>query len=342
MENTFNVLSIDGGGVRGIIAARILEEIEHQTTKRIAEMFDLVVGSSTGGILALALAKPSQDGVQPQYDARSLKELYKNNAAKIFAPRSGFKKVLPARRRRYSPEGLEEVLTEYFGDAKFSDAITDVMVTAYDTEKRGPVLFRTTDRVLDGRVKEDYLMRDLARATSAAPTYFPPARINRVDEIQEASTLIDGGVFANNPAVCGLVEALRLKHETKDNRKIVIVSVGTGSLTRRYLYEQVAKWGLVDWARRILDICFDGVADLVHDQMRYLMNSGTHIGEYFRLQAPLQEPSDDLDNTSTENLRKLENTAGEILDNHKDDIGRIVRILVSKGSSSRENSQSAI
>src|SRR5215216_1170838 len=136
------VLSIDGGGIRGIIPAMVLAEIERRTGKRIAEMFDLV-GTSTGGILALGVTKPGQDG-KPEYSAKKLIDLYETEGGKIFS--------IPVWHRihsagglaeeKYPAKGIEEVALEYFGDVHLAQALTEVLVTAYEIEKRGPWFFK--------------------------------------------------------------------------------------------------------------------------------------------------------------------------------------------------------
>src|ERR671916_836359 len=131
------VLSIDGGGIRGIIPAIVLAEIERRTGKRIAEMFDLVAGTSTGGILALGLTKPGQDG-KPEYSAKKLIELYETEGDKIFSM-SVWHRVHSGwglAEEKYPSESIEEVAKLYFGDVALWQAHKEVRVTAYEIEKR--------------------------------------------------------------------------------------------------------------------------------------------------------------------------------------------------------------
>src|ERR687894_1010021 len=114
MAETFKVLSIDGGGIRGIIPAMILAEIEDRTGKRIAEMFDLVAGTSTGGILALGLTKPGQGG-KAEYSAESLIELYETEGGRIFDRTVWHRlhSVGGLAEEKYSSKGIEEVAHRY-------------------------------------------------------------------------------------------------------------------------------------------------------------------------------------------------------------------------------------
>ncbi|MBA3509431.1 MAG: patatin-like phospholipase family protein [Thermoleophilaceae bacterium] len=172
MAERIRVLSIDGGGIRGIIPALVLAELERRAGRPVADLFDLVAGTSTGGILALALAQPGRDG-RPARTAEELVELYETEGPRIFARDllQRIRSVEGLADERYSAEGLDRALKRYLGDTRLPDALTPVLVTAYDTAAREAVLLSRDD---------DLAMRDAARATAAAPTYFealePPGR----------------------------------------------------------------------------------------------------------------------------------------------------------------------
>lgn len=169
-QDIFKVLSIDGGGIRGIIPAMILAKIEKETKKSIAENFDLIAGTSTGGILALGLSKKGDTG-GPQYEAQDLVNIYEKRGSEIF-DRSfwkGVSSVVGFADEKYSHEGIEKVLDEYFGTASLKDACTRTLISCYDISEREP-LFLKSWKENNGSVK----MKDAARATSAAPTYFEP------------------------------------------------------------------------------------------------------------------------------------------------------------------------
>ena len=172
------ILSIDGGGIRGIIPATVLAEVERRTGKPVAEAFDLIAGTSTGGILALALTRPGDAG-GPAYRAEDLVGLYEREGPGIFS-RSLCKRIRSVDGlldERYPSHGLEDALDTYLGDARLSDALTDVIVPAYDIERRGTFFFKSRKARIDEA--DDFAMRDAAHATSAAPTYFEPVRIER-------------------------------------------------------------------------------------------------------------------------------------------------------------------
>jgi len=144
MADPIRVLSIDGGGIRGVVPAVILGEIERLTGKPIAESFDLIAGTSTGGILALALTVPGPDG-RPRYSARDLIALYEKEGSRIFG-RPKWHWLRPLRillEEKYPADGLEAVLAEYFDDCRLKDAVTEVVVTSYETERRLPFFFKS-------------------------------------------------------------------------------------------------------------------------------------------------------------------------------------------------------
>lgn len=309
----FKILSIDGGGIRGIIPARVLAEIESQTGKRIAEMFDLICGTSTGGIIALSLVCPGAHG-KPKYAARDLVELYEEHGEKIFP--SGYWRrtdnLQNYYRPRYSPEGLKGVLRKYLKDVLLKEALTDVLIPSYEIERRVPFFFKS--RKARGKQTHDFLMRDVALATSAAPTYFPPHKIQtRVTD--ERFVLVDGGIFANNPALCGFVEA---KKNYEEADEIFILSIGTGARTTSLWYEESKDWGRIGWAQSVIDIALDAVSNTVHYQMNELNRHDPKL-KYYRFQVRLDAENDKLDDTNERTLR-VYSFIGEVMIRENQDL----------------------
>lgn len=277
------VLAIDGGGIRGLIPALVLAEIERRTGRRVATLVDLIAGTSTGGILACALARPDP------LPAAQVAGLYEQEGPRIF-DRSLLKRVTSADGyldERYDDAGLVAALRRYLGTARLADATVPVLLTAYDVEGRSAVLLRSND---GGAVS----MVDAAHATSAAPTYFEPVRVG-------AMTLVDGGVFAVDPALLAFAEVANGSLD-------VLVSLGTGEHTRPLHYDQVKGWGKLEWASPIIDVVFDGSADAVDAQLVRLAGD-----RYVRLQTRLDEASDDLDDASARNLAALRREAERLI-----------------------------
>ena len=303
------VLSIDGGGIRGIIPAVVLAELERRTGRRAAELFDFMAGTSTGGILACALAKPDP------LPAAELVALYEEEGPRIFH-RTLLKRVFSVdglTDERYEDDGLNAALQRYLGDARLRDATVPVFVTAYDIKDRFAFFFRS-ERAVDDPTY-DFSMADVARATSAAPTYFEPVEVT---DAAGARTypLVDGGIYAMNPAACAFVEHPR--------EIALIASLGTGSQTRAYEYHRARWWGQLEWARPVLDMGFDGMADTVGFQLeRLLPDDG-----YVRLQPELLRANDDMDDASPENLRALRAEAEALIDARSADLDAMCARLV--------------
>jgi patatin-like phospholipase/acyl hydrolase len=308
MSNLIKVLSIDGGGIRGIIPAMVLAEIERRTGKRIWGLFDLVAGTSTGGILALGITKPSPSG-GPEYTAEDAIQLYERQGERIFW-RPVWRRVPLLSwllEEKYPSSGIEDVLAEYFGEARLSDALTEVLITSYDIERSKPYFFKRNKA--REKVNRDCPMRWAARATSAAPTYFQPAKLP-VEGSSDYRALIDGGVFANNPAMCALVEG---RSNPKLDAELLLVSLGTGELTRRLPYDEVKDWGLARWAQPVLDLVFDGVSDAVDYQLRQLLSVTPGHERYYRFQVKLDEGNDAMDDASPGNIRVLKLLAEDMI-----------------------------
>ena len=277
------VLAIDGGGIRGLIPALVLAEIERRTERRIAQLVDMIAGTSTGGILACALGKPDP------LPAAEIAALYEEEGPRIF-DRSLLKQITSLGGyldERYSEQGLLRALERYLGDIPMSAATVPLVLTAYDTEARAIHLLRSEGE------HSGATMVDAAHATSAAPTYFEPVRL-------DGATLVDGGVFATNPSLVAYAEV--------GGRLELLLSLGTGEHTRPLPYEKIKDWGQLEWARPVIDVVFDGGQDAVDLQLRALLTNG-----YVRLQTQLEQASDDLDDASEDNLARLRDEAERLI-----------------------------
>ena len=306
-ERCYRVLALDGGGIRGLIPAEVLREIETSMRRPISGMFDLIAGTSTGGILALGLTKPGEPG-KPQFTAGDMCDLYLNEGTTIF-PHSIFHDVRTLHGladARYPAGPIERVLAQRFGETMLSQALCEVVIPSYDLSAPAPFFFK---REYAKNETEDWDMRMafVARATSAAPTYFDPAILPSASGRGDHA-LVDGGTFANNPTLAGYVDALRLKG---DLPRVLVVSIGTGLPPQTpgsgpipIEASQVADFGLVKWARPLLEVVLDGVPKAVEYQMG-VIHAASPALSYYRLQSDLPTASHALDDASPENCAKL-------------------------------------
>jgi uncharacterized protein len=325
------VLSIDGGGIRGLIPAIVLTAIEERCGKPIAELFDLIAGTSTGGILALALTCPGEGG-GPKFSARELIAFYEDDGPDIFR-RSLVRKVLTLDGfldKRYSNSALRSSLDSHLGDARLRDAIKPVVVTAYDIQRRNAFFFRSAraagaERATEPPEAYDFPMAGVALATAAAPTYFEPVELQSA--AGESFALIDGGVFATNPGMCVYADLRR----TGPVGDVEFVSLGTGSQTAMHAIDirSARRWGLLGWVRPVIDVMFDGVSDTVEFELTQLLGD-----RYVRLQTKLTKASEALDDASPSNMRRLREQAEELVNEKSSEIDRLCRVLSQPGPGS--------
>ncbi len=322
LKKTARVLSIDGGGIRGIIPAIILAEIEKITKTPISRMFDLIAGSSTGGVLALALAAPGEKG-KPRYTAEQLISLYEIEGQRIFSRTlthyiTALGNIID---QKYPDRGLNSVLHKYFDITMLSESLTEIIIPAYEIERRTPFFFKSYYAKDPQKKHYDFLMKTVARATCAAPTYFEPARVATNDR-SEYYALVDGGLVANNPAMAAYIETKELfPRVTPEN--FFLLSLGTGRVTRRLPYEDAKGWGVGGWAKPLLSSVYDAVSQTVNYQMEKILGPGN----YMRIQARLDEDNDDLDNVTPENIRDLKVLAENLLWEKRTEIKMLCDIL---------------
>lgn len=339
------VLALDGGGIRGIIPAKVLSVLEQLAERPVVELFDVIVGTSIGGIAALALVLPRDDG--PPAPASEIGEFYTRNSPTIFpkAPvafprtredlrelisRVGMQAAIFGSNpewgnARYSPEGIEHALRDQFGEAHLSDALIDVVVTAYDIQTSSPMLFRSADA--RSNPDADFLMRDVARATSAAPTAFPPLHLKTPDGTDHI--LIDGGIFANNPAMIAYGEAMRLAAWRGFRFKgIDLVSIGTGLPPDEEVeYEEFISRSWLRLAEDIFEAANRGQCSLYDSLLRSLLED-----HYTRFQSVLPaEANFAMDDASEANIAALRDTADRLVEERIDDLTRLARELSPKG-----------
>jgi uncharacterized protein len=316
MKKTIKVLNIDGGGIRGLIAVIILAYIEEVTKIRIALLFDLIVGTSTGGIVTLGLTKPNHIN-KPQYSATDLIKFYEIEGPKIFQRSIRHKMFpIPLFQQKFRSRNIELVLAKYFGNTMLSEATNDILIPSFDVETLSPYFFKR-HKARNNPEKSDFLMRDVALSTSAAPTYFPPYKLKSQHPAEPEKVLIDGGLFANNPSLCGYVEAKWLYRETEH---FLVVSIGTGNISRRVPFKAIKHAGIAGWSRHLLDIVFDGISDTVHYQLEHLLCT---IGSrnYYRFQADVKDNA--IDDASAENIQFLKLIAYRIIEERNHDLNEL-------------------
>lgn len=331
------ILSIDGGGIRGILPGQILVKLEAILQKqsndpdaRIADYFDLVAGTSTGGILACALLcpeDPSNAASRPKYTAQDAVDIYLERGDDIFDV-SLWESVWSGGGvldEKHDAAELEEALQDFMGDTKLSQLLKPCLVTAYDIKRRCPFFFRQ-HRAAE-RNSYDFLVRDVCRSTSAAPTFFEAARVKSMTSI--TYPLIDGGVFANNPAMCAFTDARSEqvfgKRVAKD---MIMLSIGTGGVKKGYPYRKAKDWGKAEWIVPMIDILMTGNSDTVRFQLQHIFEAERVENQYLRIDPDLRDASPEMDNASQENLLALKEAGTEAAQDHEEELETFAKLLL--------------
>ena len=336
MSKFTRILSIDGGGIRGIIPGQILISLENKLKERsgnpnarLADYFDLMAGTSTGGILTCLYLCPNQDSsASTKYSATQAVDLYLKNGGLIFKSTLWQKitSLFGFSDEKYDETPLERLLASFLGEHQLSDLIKPCLVTAYDIENRKTTFFTQHDAIK--YPAKDFPLLQVARATSAAPTYFQIAKA--MSEAQKDYSFIDGGVFANNPTLCAYAE-VRHKFESRPTAKdMLILSLGTGHVYKSYEYRKAKNWGAVGWIRPLLDILMSGVSETVDYQLKQLFDSVGTSENYLRIDEPLQFADSGLDNASPENLQALRKEGEFCVEKYDQQLEKFAQMLVGK------------
>ncbi len=302
------ILSIDGGGIRGIIPGQILVALEgklkaksNNADARLADYFDMVAGTSTGAILSAAYVCPNSDG-RPKFSAQEAVDFYLEDGDEIFDV-SFWQKLRSMgglTDEKYSAEDLERVLATAFGDIKLSELLKPTCLVAYDVKRRKQVIFKQHTAV---EKNADFLVKDALRGSTAAPTYFEAARIYSTPPERRKYVLVDGGMVANDPTLCAYSEALKFDG-VSGIKDMLIVSLGTGKQLKSYTYPQVKDWGPIGWAKPSIDIALEGGPQMTSYYMEK-MAATVNSNLYLRIQPKLYEASTELDNATPGNIENL-------------------------------------
>ncbi|MCX6181858.1 MAG: patatin-like phospholipase family protein [Bacteroidetes bacterium] len=341
MTKLIRVLSIDGGGIRGIIPGQVLVYLEKQlqiksgnANARIADYFDFVAGTSTGGILTCALLTPDAPGsTKAKYTATEVLGFYKDRGTDVFNL-PFWHKIKSADGvvdEKYPSDGIESALKDYFADGQFKDLIKPCLITSYDIERRRAHFFTSIDAKVDA--DSNFKVVDVARSTSAAPTYFQAASVKAMSGKEFA--LIDGGVFANNPTLCAYAEIRQHVKNFADSQKnatakeMMILSIGTGVSEKTYMYEDAKDWGMAQWVKPIIDIMMSGVSETTDFVLQQMFDSVDKPEQYVRVNIEIpQGTSTEMDNATPENIKALMLLGEKLVDDQKRTLDKVVDMLL--------------
>jgi patatin-like phospholipase/acyl hydrolase len=250
---SFQILALDGGGLRGIFSAAILAALEEDLQVSVVDHFDLIAGTSTGGIIALGLGL----GLRP----RQILEFYADLGAQVFRSPPGLGQARQLLRAKYQPGPLRAALTGVFGDQTFGESAKRLVITSYNLGADDVYLFRTAHHP---RLRRDWRERavDVAMATSAAPTYLPGFPLS-------GTRLVDGGLWANNPAMVAVVEAVGTCGIPLEALRVF--SLGT-TVEVRHRSRRLDRGGVLPWARAAVDVILRAQSISANNQVQHLLS----------------------------------------------------------------------
>lgn len=342
MKKKVRILSLDGGGIRGIISCVILKYIEEQLqildnpNAKIGDYFDLVAGSSTGGLITAFILFPDENK-NAKFSVQEVLNLYTQKGEEIFNV-SFFEFLLNPfglLKEKISERNLEKQLQEIFNNLELKDFIKPCLITSYDITGRRAKFFTSHDA---SDSLENFYVKDVCRATSAAPTYFEPAKIRSL--YNQEFTLIDGGVYANNPALCAYAEARKIAFSTVINDEskpnypsisdMIIVSIGTGTVLKPYHFEDFDNAGKLKWISPLIDILLSSNVETVDYHLRKMYETlgQRNAKNYHRLMPGLKNASPELDDTSKNNIFNLIQAGLDFVNENREELNNIAKKII--------------
>ncbi|KAE8100639.1 hypothetical protein FH972_018517 [Carpinus fangiana] len=340
--NFISVLSIDGGGIRGLIPGTILSFLESELQKldgedaRIADYFDVISGTSTGGLVSAMLTAPDENN-RPLFAAKDIKDFYLNHCPRIF-PQNNCplfplvtKIIKSLSGPKYDGKYLHNIIREKLGSIRLHQTLSHVVIPTFDIKRLQPTIFSSYE--VKKNPSMDALLSDICIATSAAPTYLPTYYFETKDaegKVLREFNLTDGGVAANNPALVAMGELSKemirgspdfFPIKPMDYGRFLVISLGTGSPKNdeKYNAHGAAKWGILDWLTKggstpIIDVFSQASGDMVDLHLSVVFQALHSEKSYLRIQDDtLSGVVSSVDVATTKNLDDLVKAGEELL-----------------------------
>ncbi|KAL7089333.1 hypothetical protein ACP275_13G180900 [Erythranthe tilingii] len=336
------VLTIDGGGVRGIIPGVILEFLESQLQKldgedvRLADYFDVIAGTSTGGLITVMLTAPNEKN-RPLFAAKDIKDFYLENCPEIFPQErdnlvshtaTTLKCLLSG--PKYDGKYLRALLKKKLGDTKLHETLTNIVIPTFDIKKMSHTIFSSYEVKNDPSL--DASLSDICLGTSAAPTYLPAHYFKTKDSKGKKTkfNLIDGGIAANDPCFIAIAEIIRMKMDEendsifqrspKEEGRFLVLSLGTGSAqVHKYDAKKASKWSVLRWLKNrksnpLLDVIFQAIQHITNYYGSTFVGALHSSGNFLRIQdETLVGVTSSVDVATKKNLKNLVKVGEELL-----------------------------
>ncbi|KAJ7548463.1 hypothetical protein O6H91_07G013400 [Diphasiastrum complanatum] len=311
------ILSIDGGGMRGIIPARILAHLEQSLQRksnnpkaRIADYFDVAAGTNSGGITATLLLTPDENGL-PLFQPQQICDLFAKKGNPIFKSSLLSRLIKSQQPTKQIERFLKQILIRDTQELTLRDTLKPLLIPCYDLSSSGAFLFSRAGAM---EAEEwNFPLWQICRATTASPLWFRPAQVRSVDG-KTVCTAVDGGLVMNNPTASAITHVLHNKKEfptVGGAKDLLVLSLGTGQFDQSLQYEKVRRWRPDQWAKPMMNVVADGISDMV-DHTVSLAFSDCHQN-YLRLQ-PSGGAALGMDDPSPSNVKRFLKMADDLLE----------------------------
>lgn len=325
-KKVVKILTIDGGGIRGLIPAMVIAELEKRMGKPVTEVFDLMAGTSIGALITMGLTLPNEQGKQ-RFSGEDMVGILEKEGPNIFS-NTLWHRIFSAGSvfdAKYPHEGMEEVFDRYYAKHELKDAVTEVLIPSYEIETGEPFFFKRHDAREDER--KNFFVKEVVMAATAAPTFFPPYKVEPTrNPVIPHMAFCDAVVYANNPAVCAYVEAKTL---FPDAEEYLIVSLGTGEFSEQLLYELTNRWGVSQWIRFLFTVMMNGNSDMVDHQMKTLFKTkGDKLNHFYRFQIRLHEEEVTMDDASPQKTHILKLIGENLINDTTQQMDEVVKKLL--------------
>ena len=329
--NRTRILSIDGGGIKGIVPAvvlshleKLLQDLSNNPSSRIHDYFDLFSGASTGAIIVAGLLSPDNNN-RPKYSSKEILDLYLENGEIIFNSSlfQGIKSVSGIVNVKYSPEGIESVFEKYFGHSELKHLLKPSLIPVYDLSRGKNYFFRQQKAINSQR--HNFYVKDLLRAATSALTFFPPAQVSTINN-NEHRCFVDGGVFANNPALSAYAE-FRYHNSQLHAKDTMMLSLGTGRKTTNLDCKVTANWGAAEWLYQGSYLTSNAVSSASDYQLNAVYGNQSN---YLRLDSTFDDyQNSSMDNTDRDYLDYLISLGESIVRDKRSEINSFAEELIS-------------
>ncbi len=317
-QEYIRILSIDGGGIYGILPIHVLDYLEKASGRPVSELFDLMVGTSTGSIPIVMLTIPGEDG-RPRYQAKDALFVYNHQAPKIFYS-PWYNSLLTLNGvlgPKYVTSSRYDLLNSYLGDLYFDQLINNVVIPVYDIQEKDPLLFCNWKN--SGLQDENFTVTNLLLSSISPIALFPGVVFG---SNHQRFFLADAGLCVNNPALASLLLAMKMY----PNKKYILVSLGTGAIKEiTSPAEKMVDWGSMQWIQDLVPIVIDGNMKFNNLMIRKLFSSKWLDFYYFNIEIKGQK--DSMDDISEKNIKRLNKAGKSMVKRNKVELDKLVMRL---------------